>query len=297
MYRHEQVTDSSLYLRHLEGPAEVIDLMQDARAHQERSGLRAASLRTDRKEWFGTSTMEEAIELARYGWEEGRQHLQQAIGRVAVDRLVGQRLSVEAVPDYAGDEVDIDAYLHGDPEHMIEYQLHHDTGGKRATVLVQCSMAARVSSERIIRRGGAIYAAIEALRAEGYSLGLTMVETTEPLQLVEPPVKAVEYHIPVTRPGEYLGLDTAAFCLAHPSFLRRGVFAVNEHEPESLRWAMGFHDGDGYGVPTEMVSDLPENSFVIDQGEGLDLDTDEEVQQFAQSVVTRSLVALGRTPA
>ena len=294
MRRSEQEYDGcTMHLRQLDSISEMIDAMQHASEQQEQSGLRAASLKIDEWRWSDTKTMDEALELARYGWEEGRQHLRQAVGRIALDQLVGRRPIVESRLDFAGDEVDIGAYLHGEPEHMVDYQVRQDTHGKQAMMYVNASMASRVSSERIMQRGGALYAAIEALRTEGYSLGLTMVDSTQNNRFSH----YTEYQIPVVRPGGYLDIDTAAFCLAHPAFLRRGVFALNEHESNDLRYSMGFMAGQGYGEPIPMVSDLPPHSFLIDQGEGLDLRSDDDMQRFAQKVVDRTLETLGHGPA
>ncbi len=294
MRHFEQEYDGrTMYFRQLDSIGEMIDAMQHAPEQQKQSGLRAASLEIDEWRWSDTKTMDEALELARYGWEEGRQHLRQAVGRIALDQLVGRRPIVESRLDFAGDEVDIGAYLHGEPEHMVDYQVRQDTHGKQAMMYVNASMASRVSSERIMQRGGALYAAIEALRTEGYSLGLTMVDSTQNNRFSH----YTEYQIPVVRPGGYLDIDTAAFCLAHPAFLRRGVFALNEHEPNDIRYAMGFMVGGGYGEPTRMASDLPPHSFLIDQGEGLDLRSDDDMQRFAQKVVDRTLETLGHGPA
>lgn len=293
MRRFEEQHDGyTTHFRQLDSVSEMIDAMQHAPEQQKQSGLRAASLRIDEERWSGTRTMDEALELARYGWEEGRQHLRQAVGRIALDQLVGRRPIVESRLDFAGDEVDIGAYLHGEPEHMVDYQVRQDTHGKQAMMYVNASVASHVSSERIMQRGGALYAAIEALRTEGYSLGLTMVDSTQNNSFSH----YVEYQIPVVQPGEYLDIDTAAFCLAHPAFLRRGVLALNEHEPNDIRYSMGFMAGQGYGEPIPMVSDLPPHSFLIDQGEGLDLRSDDDMQRFAQKVVDRTLETLGHEP-
>lgn len=293
MRHFEQEYDGrTMHLRQLDSIGEMIDAMQHAPEQQKQSGLRAASLEIDEWRWSDTKTMDEALELARYGWEGGRQHLRQAVGRIALDQLVGRRPIVESRLDFAGDEVDIGAYLHGEPEHMVDYQVRQDTHGKQAMMYVNASMASRVSSERIMQRGGALYAAIEALRTEGYSLGLTMVDSTKNNYFSH----YTEYQIPVVQPGEYLDIDTAAFCLAHPAFLRRGVFALNEHESNDIRHAMGYMVGGGYGEPTRMASDLPPHSFLIDQGEGLDLRSDDDMQRFAQKVVDRTLETLGHEP-
>ena len=294
MRRFEEQHDGyTTHFRQLDSVSEMIDAMQHAPEQQEQSGLGAASLRIDEERWSGTRTMDEAIELVRYGWEEGRQRLRQVVGRVAIDQLVGRRPIVESRLDFAGDEVDIGAYLHGEPEHMVDYQVRQDTHGKQAMMYVNASMSSRVSSERIMQRGGALYAAIEALRTEGYSLGLTMVDSTKNNRFSH----YTEYQIPVVQPGEYLDIDTAVFCLAHPAFSRRGVLALNEHEPNDIRYAMGFMAGGGYGEPIPMVSDLPPHSFLIDQGEGLDLRSDDDMQRFAQKVVDRTLETLGHGPA
>ena len=294
MRRSEQEYDGrTMHLRQLDSISEMIDAMQHAPEQQEQSGLRATSLKIDEWWWSGTKTMDEALELARYGWEEGRQHLRQAVGRITLDQLVGRRPVVESRLDFAGDEVDIGAYLHSEPEHMVDYQVRQDTHGKQAMMYVNASVASNVSSKRIMQRGGALYAAIEALRTEGYSLGLTMVDSTKNNYFSH----YAEYQIPVVQPGEYLDIDTAAFCLAHPAFSRRGVLALNEHEPNDIRYAMGFMAGQGYGEPTRMASDLPPHSFLIDQGEGLDLRSDDDMQRFAQKVVDRTLETLGHGPA
>lgn len=288
--RKQYVTqgDGEVHVRWLEGMGEAIWYMQHAETQQDESDILGASLSRYDTGWYGTADMDEAIELARFGWEEGRRQLLRQVGRVAIDRLVGRRLAVDPAPSYNGDEVDVDNFLAGRPDHMVEYPLRYDAGGKQATVLMNCSMAAHVSAERIMRRGAAVLAAIEALRAEGYSLGLTMTEASRD----DWAHTTVEYHIPVVHPGGFLDMDAAAFCVAHPSFLRRLIFALNEHEPAKLRRAMGFHVGGGYGTPVKMRSELPAHSFVIEQGEGLDLRSDAEVQQFAQQVVDRAIEAL-----
>ena len=75
---------------------------------------------------------------------------------------MGKRWTVDQIPDYTGDEVDIYRFLSGDPENMVEYYLEDSKYGKQANMLVNCSLSSSVSPERIIKRGAAIYSAIEA---------------------------------------------------------------------------------------------------------------------------------------
>ncbi len=280
-----------VHVRYLDGLSEAIDYMDHAEEQQKMSKMEAASLSSDHSEWYGTVNMKQAIEVARYGWEEGREYLRGAVGRVALDSLIGRRHAVNPVLSYAGDEVDIGTFLYGDPEHMINYPLYYDKQGKQATMLVNFSISSDVSAERIMRRGAALYAAMEVLRADGYSLGLTMVDACTPSGYSDD-IVGVEYQIPIIQPGQYLDIDTAAFCLAHPSFLRRLNFAISEHEPEEIRRVMGYTKGGDYGKPCRIFSPIPPHSFLIDEGDGLDLGSDEQVEAFAQQVVDRTIEVL-----
>ena len=160
---------SVAYVRHLDGLSEVVDIMRNSKENDRNSSLESSSCEIDSdSSWYGTSSMEEAMDLMRYGWEEGRLKLKKAIGKIAIDELVGKRCTVDQIPDYTGDEVDIYRFLSGDPENMVEYHLEDSKYGKQANMLVNCSLSSSVSPERIIKRGAAIYSAIEALRAEGY---------------------------------------------------------------------------------------------------------------------------------
>ena len=124
--------------------------------------------------------------------------------------------------------------------------------------------------------------------------GLTMVESSKPERHSKKhKIYGIEYYIPIIEPGNYLDIDTASFCLAHPSFLRRAMFAVNETEKDKIRKVAGFYSGGGYGVPSKIFSKIPPNSFIINKGEGIDLKGVSEYQKFAQSIADRALKVLG----
>lgn len=290
MHSYEQQgKKKTTHVRELDGVDELIGFMQHAREQEYISGLAGASLYDESgeyKPWSGSRTMEEAIEVARFGWEEGCKYLQQRIGEIAVDQLIGDRTVVNQRYQLAGDEVDIDRYLIGEPEQMIEYYTEPERNGKHVTILANIGVPATVQPQQIMRRGGAMYAAMEALRSSGYSTGLSVATA------VKTKHDRIEYHVPIVQPGEYLNIDTAAFCLAHPSFLRRGIFAAGEHEPVDLRERMNFIDGRGYGSPSKIKTELPPSTVLIDKEEGLDLETPVEVQRFAQHIIDRALQAI-----
>lgn len=285
----QQGEKKTIHVRELDGIDELIGFMQHAREQEHISGLVGTSLRDESHErdpWSGSHTMEEAIEVARFGWEEGRKYLQQRIGEIAVDQLIGDHTVVNQRYQLAGDEVDIDRYLIGEPEQMIEYYTEPERNGKHVTILANIGVPATVQPQQIMRRGGAMYAAMEALRSNGYSTGLSVADVTVA------GLNQIEHFIPITKPGEYLDIDTAAFCLAHPSFPRRGLFAALEHESLGLRHSMGITRDGTYGATGNIKTELPPSTVLIDKEEGLDLETPAEIQRFAQHIIDRALQAI-----
>lgn len=284
----QQIDRLEVYGRELENLDEAIVVMESVKKRG-RTYLGEASLRTDSgaDPWSGTRTMGDAIQIARYGWPEGRELIRETLERIDTDELIGMRETMEPYEDVAGDEVDIDRYLSGDHKNMMQYDLRYDQNGKVVDLFVNCSVSAYVTPQQIIKRGAAILAARELLASNGYTMGITMVESTTNHGSTK-----VEYRIPLIHPGGYMDLDTAAFCLAHPSFLRRLVFALNENEKEPLRERMGFVESGGYGLPSPISLPLPRAALVIDKHEGLDLSSDAEIVDYTKSVITRATAKL-----
>lgn len=285
---HKQTLKSesqTVYYRELTGLEELIMIAKE-RISKGSSFLGEASLKAGRKEWSGTSTLDEAIQLLEFGWPEGRDMLRSSIGSMAIDDLVGFQLAIEPYFTNAGDEADIDRYLQGEPENMVAYRQRVDKLGKRATLLVNSGAHHGVPAESILNRGAALLAVHDVLQKSGYTLGITMVETCTS-SMHRNDTYATEYRIPIMKPGEYLDEDTIAFCIAHPAFLRRLMFALNETEDTDIRNYMGyFYDG-GYGVPTNVAGDVETATFVIDKGEGMDLRDSKDIMDYTQQIVDR----------
>jgi hypothetical protein len=207
--------------------------------------------------WAGTRSYEECQELAADGWPEGLGHVEEV--RKKMNRIVASKIKAYH-PRYAdsGDEIDIGAFVEGDPEHWIEFQ-PEDTegmGGKIVRVLVNVAVSCSVEKEVFIHRGAAVVGLLEALSNCGYSVELTLMSTTENDGTIN------QYEIPVKRSDEHLDGDRCSFMIIHPSILRRLVFAAKEQEETDD------YSG-GYGVPCSIVG-ATDGDFVFDRIHGGD---------------------------
>tara|TARA_Y100000004_G_scaffold28994_1_gene29877 strand:- start:38014 stop:38937 length:924 start_codon:yes stop_codon:yes gene_type:complete len=206
----------------------------------------------DEDSWAGTPNYAKCQELAENGWSEGLKYVEDV--REKMSRIVASKIKAfhPRLAD-AGDEIDIGAFVEGDPEHWIEFH-EIDTdgpGGKIVRVLVNVAVSCSVDKKYFIHRGAAVVGLMEALQNCGYSVELTLLSTTEHENHIH------QYEIPVKRPDEHLDGDRCSFMVIHPSILRRLVFSAKEQE-ETDDYT------NGYGIPTEIVG-ATDKDFVFDR--------------------------------
>ena len=244
--------------------------------YTERQGQQA-SRKSDNSDWSGTSSYDECHKLAEAGWREGLDHVEKV--REQMGRIVSSKIKAYH-PSYAeaGDEIDIGAYLDGDPEHWIEFhEVEKDgLGGKIVRVLVNVAVSASVDKQYFIHRGAAIVGLVEQLQNCGFSVELSLLSTTQ-----SDDGTIHQYEIPVKRSDEHLDGDRMAFMVIHPSILRRLVFAAKEQEETDDYIS-------GYGVPTEIVG-ATDKDFVFDRIHGND---DMEAWKTVESSASAMLKAL-----
>ena len=227
---------------------EIIDIgeytanLTDSEQRQRRSSL------TANQKFTGTATMEEAVDLARNGWPEGTRLLKDAADQLEVPPVLGDTVLPEAYYDVTGSDVDVSRYLSGEPENMMQYTFPRAPLGNTVELVVECSQSSSTPTETIMRRGAAILAAVEAMQAQGYSTGVTVaahvINNARNLE--------VSHVVPIVKPGEFVDSDALAFALAHPSWLRRFVFAASEVASRRIRERMGYYKGGNYGLPRAM---------------------------------------------
>lgn len=275
---------STHYTRQLQGIDEMIDIAKAIDGSSARNRQSCSSI-TSGYDFTHTNSLSDAVGLAENGWPEGRKNVQKMLGEAVIDdALLNLGQTIEYRHDVAGDEPDIDRYLAGEPENMVEYLVDPSPRGRNLKLIVNSSQHAFMPAEVMARRGVAVVLALELLTTAGYGIELELAEAT--LASNYSHGTRVEYRIPIVQAGQSTNLDTVAFSIAHPSFLRRLVFALNESEPDNLRETMGFQNGSGYGMPDYMTPRDDEVAVVVDKDDGL-MEHDALIPQFAQKLARK----------
>jgi len=149
--------------------------------------------------------------------------------------------------DYSGDSVDIDRFLMGDPEHMMDYEnVPSGRMGRVVRVLVNGSASSFVSPEQIKQRGVLAVALIDVLSKLGVGVELWLESATEYDSKVHSQL------IKIHSSEERLDIDNLMFSMAHPSMLRRVGFSILERTTWAPAKQCAQH-GAGYGCPHNLT--------------------------------------------
>jgi len=212
------------------------DLLRQAQKPAVWRGYKA-SIKTD-DSWTGTRTFEEAMNLATYGWPEGRKKLLDNL-QIAAKKQVSRTHAKNY--DVGGMYPDVPMYCAGEPAYMVtqENEIRHSKPIVR--LLLQKFVSAMVSSENIMNQGAAILSCVDSLENDGHSCEIEMVLSGAWTRMSG---TKQEIRWIAKRAGEPLELDRMAFQLIQPAMFRRILFRINEQNPKAER-------GNGsYWIPT-----------------------------------------------
>ncbi|HSW74453.1 MAG TPA: hypothetical protein VLG16_01140 [Candidatus Saccharimonadales bacterium] len=228
--------DITTCVHELEGVPELAELGNDLAT---RTDPRYVELRRASKayhssyDFTGTHSLSEAVRLAREGWPEGVERLNNA-PEINVD--VDYTTQPQPFFDLSGEEVDVGRYLTGEPENMIAYQMAEQPRDHIIELIVQGNQPAETTKEQIIGRGAVILAAAQAMQSRGFSIGITYATASRGPQWYDESLFRSEYYLPLQEIGQVTDVDTLAFALLHPSMLRRLMFGAYEQlEPAEVK--------------------------------------------------------------
>jgi hypothetical protein len=224
-----------------------------------------------RARFTGCETIENAVRLAGRGLKaEGLESV--AIAKDVIKELQQERQLPEFEPvwDVSGLDVDIERYLTGEPECMIEYPVAEVLAtGPVVTLVVGMNYSAIISKDAILAQGQFCVALALALAECGYSLEIWSeihVGEDSPRFRMRPGW-AIKVRTKVLEAGTSIDPGGLMFALAHPSMLRIFGFAAMHLAPKTYRYGVGV--GGGYGYPWPIDSaDWPENAIILNTRAG-----------------------------
>lgn len=191
-----------------------------------------------------TESWDDMMHLARHGWHDIRAKVD---GHLAPLReQLGEVLAIvqERYLDMTGYEPDIERYLAGELECMFEDRmLEQPKDGKVFRLVVDVSMTWGNSADQIAKRGATLAALTEAYILLGLQLEVWAEFTVRGAVTSN---KFASCLTRLTHAGDPLDVDQLMFCIGHPDFGRRLMWAWGEGT-DITRTEMGFTQYGYYG--------------------------------------------------
>lgn len=212
-----------IYVHTFESLAEMIEYSQGSTDMPQRE---RASRREDDGDWTMTRNFGEAVELAKRGWSEHRDAVDNVLGNVVPQIRDALPDVFQSVHNVTGAVVDVAAFLSGEPECMIDFVPEPEaTCGKVVTMLVSLDCSAGIEATEIVARGAAICALAECLTMVGYTLEVWG----------ESHCGEISHTVRVKAAADALDADAMLYAMAHPSMFRRIMFSCEERESAAVR--------------------------------------------------------------
>lgn len=166
--------------------------------------------------WYGTSSLDQAIDLFR---NKRHELLPKGFQQKYIKNVNANGIDVEY--NVTGDYLDIGRYMSGEPE-VFGTNINGDLTGKVVSVYINASVTAHWSAEEVMQGAEKLAETINALYISGAKVSTTFMSAEE-TQWVE--VKLNDFGDPLDP------VDLVA--VASPSFIRRLCFAVNNYHSVS----------------------------------------------------------------
>jgi hypothetical protein len=201
---------------------EFESLGEALRYAQDNKNRRSSDTKSER-DWYGSPDLDTAVQMGLDGWHDIRPEVDALFSRMEeqINMAIGDVFEMRY--DYGGDSVDIDRFLMGDPECMLEYDVvPSGRMGRVVKVLVNGAASCNVSAKEIQQRGALAVALVDVLNKLGVGVEVWLESATE---------YENKYHsqlIKLHSSEERLDVNNLMFAMAHPSMLRRVGFSILE---------------------------------------------------------------------
>jgi hypothetical protein len=200
-------------------------------------------------------------DLAANGWDkESAEVMRLAESAVKTIEAELPQLGFTQEFGHAGAVVDIDRYLTGEPECMIDYPLVEIVrAGRIITLCASVSASSGVNEISLKRRGIVVTALALALSELGYGLEVWADMTAnngghDPKIAVRTLVKSA---------GDEIDAARLMYALAHPTMLRVWAMGAMWLANDKKRAALSVEYKGGYGSPHNPIEDLPDGTIYL----------------------------------
>lgn len=229
-----------------------------------REGKRASQA-TDYKAYDRTltSSFQEAMGLARYGWQNGLLALKNIPQiDIPVKQIIQQSYNMQARYDVAGGTVNVGRYLMGMPDCMRRTSSvqAHCLPARIQKVVIIGDFDCETATGTVLKHGFMVYQIIDALERANIQTEITVAFHTNKYKMYAiDDFDTYETYIKIKEPTDTIYPEKLLFCLAHPSMMRRLVLSEWERNSWDVRQFFKFYTDSipgGYGrhIPTWLPS-------------------------------------------
>lgn len=208
----------------------------------------------------GTSSMDEAINIAKYGWKEGIKKLNSEI------KISNIKMEYKNEYSVVGSHVSVPRYLNGHPQNMIK-KVQIPKRDNVINLIRFASVTSGTSARQMLDGGVKFVQLVQKLESQGYRCNVDIVFASK--HYIDNTDQLIRVRIKSS--NERLNIASMAFPMCHPSTFRRFVFKIryletgsadgyrswNSYSKEDMdKWIKPFLNDNDYLVP--LLIDDPE---------------------------------------
>lgn len=185
-------------------------------------------------EWNGYLTLAEALDAAELGkWSAPK------IRSVTLPDITGESEETRYFYDVVGNNLDIPAFVAGEPEYWQTEEALRKPCGKVIRLSIEIGGKSLITATELANRGQAIVALINSLEMQGHSVELTIVRAYRNTS-----DEHYRFLIPVKHAGMAIDMKRIQFMIGHPAFYRMVLFALAEiAHGDTNTWTESFEPG------------------------------------------------------
>lgn len=252
MYKYYKKNDWNVMYYYFDSISEFISYIDKTPISD---GFKGHSLDSEAKDsgWYRTSNMEEAKQLAKYGYHENFDKFLEL--KVKLEKYI--KISTQKSKQfnyYIGYVPDVKAYLECNPLSMLN---KINPPRKQIDIYYNSANLGGVDSDQIFNRGVITLSIVEILEKLGFSVNLNIFTMSSCGDQVHYAVFKLK------DANERLNIQKLFFPMCHPSWFRRLVFKLKEVTPDIISsWTDGYGRTCDESIIREVI-DLKPNDIVI----------------------------------
>ncbi len=186
--------------------------------------------------WAWQWSIGEMRDLLTTGWKEIAAEIT-PLSLIISNSIVAETEEDSLEADNTGSEVNIDAFIHGLPENMMDFKITKQHG-QQVTIEVGGFYPCGEDGTATFRRGLIIGAAVLALQAQGIAVSVRLVMENEQSNgrskradgstFRTDQSRLARFTVWLLRPGDTLDISTLIIRLAHPGWMRCVFYSMTE---------------------------------------------------------------------